>query len=109
DGRRPQLPLQARDLRPHLHPQLGVEIRERLVEEEDRGLAHDRAAYRDALALAAGELLRLAVEILAETEDRRGLADQARHLGRRRLADLEPELEVLAHRHVRVERVALED
>ena len=40
----------------------GVEVRERLVEEEDLGLAHDGAAQRDALALAARERLGLAPE-----------------------------------------------
>ena len=48
--------MQPRDLDPHLHAQLGVEVRQRLVEQEDLRLAHDGAADRDALALAAGEL-----------------------------------------------------
>ncbi len=41
------------DLHPHLHAQLGVEVGQRLVEQEDLRLAHDRAADGDALALAA--------------------------------------------------------
>ena len=59
---RAQLAVQLLDLEPHLRAQLGVEVGERLVEQEHRGLAHDRAAHRDALALAAGELARLALE-----------------------------------------------
>ena len=46
----------------HLHAQLGVEIRQRLVEQKDGGLAHQRPADRDALALAAGELRGATVE-----------------------------------------------
>ncbi len=39
-----------------------VEVGERLVEEEDLWIAHDRAANGDALALTAGELLRQPAE-----------------------------------------------
>ena len=42
--------------------QLRVEVRQRLVHQADRRLGDDRAAERDALLLAAGELRRLAVE-----------------------------------------------
>src|SRR5207245_1978828 len=53
-----ELPLDAGDLGTHLHAQLRVEVRERLVHEEDLRLAHDRAPHRDALALTAGQLAR---------------------------------------------------
>ena len=65
------------DLGPHLHAQLGVEVGQRLVEQEDLGIAHDGAAHRDALALAARELLRLAVEQLGDVEHAGGLVDPA--------------------------------
>ena len=39
---------------PHLHPQFGVEVRQRLVEQEHLRMPHDRPTERDALALAAG-------------------------------------------------------
>src|SRR3569833_2964713 len=42
-------------------PHLGVERADRLVEEEDAGLAGERAGEGDALALAAGELRREAL------------------------------------------------
>ena len=54
--------VQLLELDPHLHAQLGVEVAERLVEQEHLGIAHDGAAQRHALALAAGELARLAVQ-----------------------------------------------
>ncbi len=51
--------MQPRDFRAHLHPHLGVEVGQRLVEKKDLGIAHDGAAQSDALPLAAGERLRL--------------------------------------------------
>ena len=97
------------DLGARLDAQLRVEVGQRLVHEEDGRLAHDRAAERDALALAAGQLLRLAVEELAELGRLGRLVDAALDLGLGELAQLQAEGEVVADRHVRVERVALED
>ena len=62
DRRRPDLPLQSLDLAARLRPQLRVEVRERLVHQENLRLAHDRPPERDALALSSRELARLAVE-----------------------------------------------
>ena len=70
-----RLAVQLRDLGAHVHAQLGVEVRQRLVEQERAGLAHDGAADRDALALAAGQLPGLArqqrrnLELLGDTPD----------------------------------------
>ena len=44
----------------HLHPQFGIEIAERLIEQEDIRVAHDSATDGDALTLATRELCRLA-------------------------------------------------
>ena len=44
--------VQALDLQAHLGAQLGVQIGERLVEEEGRGISHHSAADGDALTLA---------------------------------------------------------
>ena len=73
DDRRAEALVEAGDLGAGLDAQLGVEVGERLVHEEDGRLADDGPAERDALALAAGELLRLAVEVALEVEDRRPL------------------------------------
>ena len=54
--------VQGLDLRPHRDAQLGVEVRQRLVEQEHLRVAHDRAAHGDPLALPARELLGVAVE-----------------------------------------------
>ena len=77
DRRRAQPLLEARDLGAHLDAQLRVEVRQRLVHEEGGRLADDRAAHGDALALAAGEVGGLAVEVLLEVEDPGRLVDAA--------------------------------
>ena len=56
DHRRLQLLVQLADLEPHVDAQRRIEVRQRLVEQERRRLAHDGAADGDALALAAGKL-----------------------------------------------------
>ena len=60
---RVRLAVDARDLAPHVAAQLRVEVRQRLVEQEHLGLAHDRATDRDALALAARQRLGPALEV----------------------------------------------
>ena len=54
--------VQLLDLGAHLDAELGVEVGERLVEEEERRVADQRPAHGDALALAAGELAGLALQ-----------------------------------------------
>ena len=100
--------MQLLDLEAHLHPQLGVEVRQRLVEQERRRLAHDRAPHGHTLALPAGELARLALEQRAELEDPGGAIDAARDVVLGQAADAQPVGHVVEHAHVRVERVVLE-
>ena len=65
--------MQLLDFGPHRDAQLGVEIGQRLVEQEHLRIAHDGAAHGDALALAARKLARIAVEIGREAQDIGGL------------------------------------
>ena len=109
DRRHVEPPLELVDLGPHLHAELRVEVREGLVHQERLGLAHDRPAHRDALALAARERARLALQKLVDLEDVGGPLDALRDLLLRHLVELQAEGEVVLDRHVRVERVALED
>ena len=67
--------VQLLDLGAHGDAQLGVEVRQRLVEQEHLRVAHDGAAHGDALALAARELARIAVEQRVEPEDLGGALD----------------------------------
>src|SRR6185437_6411114 len=54
--------LQAADLGAHFVAQLGIEVGQRFVHQAQLRLGDDGAAERDALALAAGQLRRLAVQ-----------------------------------------------
>ena len=72
DGRDAELALELRDVGAHLHAQLRVEVRERLVHQEHLRLPHDRAAHRDPLALAARQLLGAPVEVRRQVEHLRG-------------------------------------
>jgi hypothetical protein len=96
------------ELGPHLDAELGVEVRQRLVEQEHLRVPDQRPAHGDALALAAGELARPAIEERVELEERcdpshLDVADRPRHA-----ADLHAEAHVVVNVHRRVERVGLE-
>jgi PAS domain S-box-containing protein len=108
DRGRAETLLQALDLAPHLDAQLGVEVRQRLVEEEGRRFAHDGAAHGHPLALPARQLARLAVEIVADFQDAGGLAHAAVDVVVGDLPVPQPVGEVPIDRHVRVKRVVLE-
>ncbi len=61
--------MELRDFRAHLNAHLGIEIRERFVEEKNFRLAHDGATDRDALALATGKGLWPAIEELLDAQE----------------------------------------
>src|SRR5690606_19443366 len=109
DGRHGKALVQLQDGGAHLDAQLGVEVRERLVHEEDLGLANDRAAQRDALPLTAGQLAGTAVEQVLDLEDAGCLADPAVDICLGRAPEAQAERHVLVDVHVRVQRVVLED
>ena len=100
--------VQVLDLGAHRDAQLGVEVRQRLVEQEHLRVAHDRAAHRHALALAARELARIAVEQVGEPEDLGRRPHPRGDLGLRRVLQHQREGHVVGDRQVRVERVVLE-
>src|SRR3954468_17572243 len=108
DGGDAETALERGDLRTRRHTELGVQVGQRLVHEEDLRLTDDGAAHRDTLALTTGERLRLAVQVLGEVEDLRGLLDLLPDLRLVDAGDLEREAHVVGDRHVRVERVVLE-
>ena len=69
DRGRAQPLVQFLDLGAHGNAQLGIEIGQRLVEQKHLRIAHDRAPHRDALALAARQLPRIALEQTAQREN----------------------------------------
>jgi hypothetical protein len=90
------------------HAQGGVQVRQRFVEQEGRGFAHDGAADGDALALAARQLAGPAVKIVRQVQHLGGMGHAAVLFGLVHARHLQRKGDVLAHRHVRVKRVGLE-
>jgi hypothetical protein len=108
DGGGAQPTLQGGDLGTGLHPQLGVQVGQRLVHQEDLRLPDDRPAHRHPLALAAGQGLGLAGQVLLQVQDLGGLLHPLADLVLGHPGDLQREAHVVGHGHVRVERVVLE-
>ena len=108
DHRRAELAMQLCDLDARAEPQFRIEIRQRFVEQENGGLAHQRATERDALALAAGKLRGFTIQHLTQIEDVCGLAHARFRFSAGRAAQTEPERKILRDGHVRIERVILE-
>ena len=82
--------VQAAHLEAHLLAQIGVEVGQRLVEQQRLGLDDQRAGERDALLLAAGQLAGIA---LRQRREPRGGEDAVELLLDGRavdLAELEP-------------------
>ena len=107
--RRPELLVQARDVRAHLDAQLRVEVRQRLVHQERLGRAHDRAPQRDPLPLTAGQRPRPPLEQLRDPEPRRRAAPRARGstpFSTCCIFSAKPMFS--STRHVRIQRVGLE-
>ncbi len=109
DGRVAIFVVQPAHLEAHLLAQIGVEIRQRLVEQQRLGLDDQRARERDALLLPARELARIAVRELREMRGRQDGGELASDGLAVDLAQHQPIGDVLVDRHVRPQRVALED
>ena len=97
------------DLRAHLVAQLGVQVGQRLVHQEHLGITDDGAADGHALALAAGQRLGLAVQVLGDVQNLGRLPHLLVDLLLGYLAQLQGEGHVLIYGHVGVQGVALED
>ena len=92
-----------------MRAQLRVEVRERLIHEEHSRLADDGSREGDTLLLAAGELGGPPREEVADAQELRDPLHFPRLLRGTEPTDPQRILDVVAHRHVRVERVALKD
>jgi hypothetical protein len=101
--------VQATDLEAHLLAQARVEVGERLVEQQDLGLHHEGPRHRHPLLLAPRELARIARAVAGELHHLEHLLDLALAVAARDPREPQAVGHVLRHRHVRPERVALED
>src|SRR6516162_11466475 len=107
DGGDADFVLDALELDPHLLAQLEIEIGEWLVKQKKTRARDNRPRERYALLLTAGKLR-------GELAGRLGQADEPEHFGHpvmdlfaRHFADFQRIRDVLHHRHVRPDRVAL--
>jgi hypothetical protein len=75
----------------HANAQLGVEIRQGFVEKKDLGLANNRATDRDPLALAARQILGLALQQMLDVQDSRRVHDRCIDFDFWNLGEFEPE------------------
>src|SRR5262249_56621152 len=100
--------LQLHQLELRLAAQFLVERRERFIEQKDARALHQRARERNALALAAGELVRLALAQAFEPDQREHLLDPRRDFSLRKPLLLESERDVALDREMRKQSVALE-
>ncbi len=100
--------VQLGDLGPRLHAQLGIQVRKRLVHEEDGRFTDNGPAQGHALSLTTRELLGLAVQQVLDAQNAAGFLHASLDLGLGRLAQLEAKGHVVIDRHVGIERIALE-
>jgi hypothetical protein len=94
-GRR-QVLVQLGDLVAHFHAQRGVEVRQGLVEQEGRRVAHDGPPDRHPLPLTAAEVLGPPFQVRLQPQHPRGLGHLGLLLGLRRAGGLQREPHVLA-------------
>ncbi len=108
DGRHAHALEQVTQLDAHLLPQLGIEVRQRLVQQHHGRAADQRAGDRHALLLATRELRGAAVVVVAQAHHVQRLAHLFADLFTRQLLDVQREGHVLAHAHVGPDRIGLE-
>lgn len=101
--------LEPADLLAQVRPHLGVQRGERLVEQEHARAQCQGAGERDALLLAAGHLVRVAVAVVGEPHQVQEFGGPLAALGRADLAHAQAEGDVVARAQVREEAVRLED
>lgn len=87
--------MQLAELSPHLHAQLGVEVGQRFVHQEYFWFPHNRPAYSDTLTLTAGELLRLSVEQVLDSQHPGRFFNAAIDLGLGNLRSFKPKAMLL--------------
>ena len=105
----PQRLLQVPDLLAHPPAQLRVQVRERLVEQQDLRAQHDRTGDRHPLLLTAGELARQPRAVAREAHECQSLLRPGPDLRLAHAADREAVADILGDGEVREEGVGLED
>jgi len=108
DECRLQLLMELGDFGTHLHAELGVQVGQRFVHEEDLGFTHDGAAKGDALTLAAGQSRGFPIQQILDAKDAGGFVDAIGNFRLGDLAQLQAKRHVIKHGHMGIQRVTLE-
>ena len=101
--------LQPFELLAHFLAELGVEVAERLVEQQEPRFLDQRARHGEALLLAARELGRIPLREAAELDHVERPAHPVPDLGARLPADPQGKSDIVEHVHMRPDGVGLED
>ena len=109
DGGDAQFLLDALDLHLHLHPELGVQVGQRLVQQQNGGMGHQGAGQGHPLLLAAGELPGIALVHAGELYQGEHVLHPLPDLLLGQLLELQAEGHVFKHRHMGEQRVVLEE
>ena len=103
-----QLLVQLDDLGAHGGTQLGIQVGQGLVQQEDCRVTNHCTAQSNTLTLTTGQSLGLAVQQVLDLQDLGSLVHALVDLVLRGLAQLQTESDVLVNGHVGVQSVALE-
>ena len=101
--------MQLGDLSTHLNTELGIEVGQRFVHQEDLRLTNNSTAQSNTLTLTTGKSLRLTVEQLLDRKDLGRLTNAGINLLLGFLAQLQTECHVVINGHVRIQSVVLEN
>ncbi|KTC35890.1 hypothetical protein AO269_21055 [Pseudomonas putida] len=104
-----QLALDRPQLDVHFFAQLGIQVGHRFVEQQQVGTDRQSSGNRHPLALATGQGLGVALTQPAEPHQFQCLGHARGALGPGHATHFQAEADVLRHRHVREQRVALEN
>ena len=99
--------VQLGDLHTHEHAQFRVQVRQGFVKQKYLGIARDGASDRNTLALTAGELPGPAFQQGLDLQQARRIIDTPVDFGLGHADVFQAKAEILAHRHVGIERIRL--
>ncbi len=109
DGGDVEPTLQLFDLEAHLLPQLGIQVGERLVQQQNLGTIDQSPGQSHPLLLPAGELARVVLLVLLHADELQSLHDHLVPLGLGLFSDHQGKLHVLEDSHVGEEGKVLEN
>jgi hypothetical protein len=107
DQRETELGMQAQDLSPQSTAERLVEIRKRLVHQQNARLQRERSCERDTLLLAAGKFARPSVQMISKPDKASDVADAALALFDRDTLSAKSKCYIFGNAHVRPQRKIL--